>query len=124
MMQCASCRKQADRGESFYRVAKALPSGKHEEISVCKRCQPSFRKIEYLFETVDGPTYTDVERPPTWRNDVPLSPLLDREHYPLKEQLPLDDFPLIEDFDVVLEGITTKHRQEDHLPPDYYARFF
>lgn len=32
MMQCVSRGKQANRGESFYLVVEALPSGKHEEI--------------------------------------------------------------------------------------------
>ncbi|GHO82384.1 hypothetical protein KSZ_03900 [Dictyobacter formicarum] len=60
-MQCASCGKQADWGELFRFVVKTLPSGKHEEINVCQRCQPFFRKIEVLFEMLDGPTYTDTE---------------------------------------------------------------
>ena len=122
-MQCDSCGKQADRR---YRVVKTLPSGKHEEMSVCQRCRPSFQKIEDLFE-MGGKIYTDAERPPAWHNEAPLPVLLYRWPYPLEEQLPLlplDDFPLIEDFDVVLEGCTSKHEQEDHLPPRYYARFF
>lgn len=123
MMHCASCGKQAVQNEIFDLVAKKLPSGKHEEIHVCQKCRPSFRQIEHIF-ILHGVTYPNTGSFPFWRNDAPLSVQFDRTRYPLEEQLPLDDFPLIEDFEVVMVGFTLKHRQEDHLPTYYSAKFF
>jgi len=64
-------------------------------------------KDSYVFHVLGGPTYSEEERPQRWHNELPL--LCDdyrRGNPPDMQQLPLHQFPLIEDFQVILELIT------------------
>ena len=101
-----------------------------------------FEKTEYVFIVLDGPTYTEENRPPFWRNDISLNyknfhithgqlPLIAStfpegtlEAYPLDTtQLPLHLFPLVEDFEIILEGSIATNRQGKD-PFEYNVFFF
>jgi hypothetical protein len=55
----------------------------------------------FEFVVLNGPTYTQNDRPPSWRNESSL--IISRDDPPDLENAPLADFPLIEDFEVRLE---------------------
>jgi hypothetical protein len=70
-----------------------------------------------MFQVLNGPTYTEDDRPPLWRNEKPLAVpyqedclWLDMTHAPLA------DFPLVEDFQVWLEFSRNEF--------GYHARFY
>lgn len=103
---------------------------------------PPFEKTEYVFTVLDGPVYTKENRPSFWRNDIPLDyrhfhipygqlPLIAStfpegtiEAYPLDiAQLPLHLFPLIEDFEVILEDYIAENKQ-GKKPLEYNVLFF
>lgn len=57
----------------------------------------------YTFTVLDGPTYDERDRPPSWTNRDPLAPPgYTPVSPPDMERLPLDAFPLIEDVEVRL----------------------
>ena len=81
----------------------------------------SFNPSDYVFEVLGGPAYSPSQRPPSWRNEIPL-PIngMDRGNPPAMENLPFADFPLIEDFEVRLEDMKTQGRSVF----GYQVRFF
>src|SRR5215467_194776 len=69
-------------------------------------------KDKYIFHVLGGSTYNEKERPQFWHNEIPL--LCDDYHRgnpPDMTQLPLHQFPLIEDFQVILEDMRDSQGQ-------------
>ncbi len=76
---------------------------------------------------IDGPTYTEENRPPFWHNDVPM----DDEHFHgiknmfLDPRLfPLHLFPLIEDFEFLLERLIEKYEDGKETYSDVFMDLF
>lgn len=64
-------------------------------------------KDNHIFHILGGPTYSEKTRPQFWHNKTRLvlaNPLAIK-------QLPLDQFPLIENFQVLLEKMTNSQEQ-------------
>ncbi|MBZ0288255.1 MAG: hypothetical protein K8I30_11630 [Anaerolineae bacterium] len=59
------------------------------------------RFIFTMYQVLNGPTYSENERPPFWMNEKEL--FVDIRNM---ESLPIADFPLIEDFEVRIERDT------------------
>ncbi len=72
-----------------------------------------------MFQILNGPTYTDDDRPPFWRNEKPLMvPYLKDCLWLDMKQAPLADFQLVEDFELRLEFVLK-------IPEfGYHARFY
>src|SRR5690348_13360364 len=75
-------------------------------------------KGKYVFHVLGGSTYSEKERPQFWRNEMPL--LYDGSTG--MKQLPLDQFPLIEDFQVILEDM--RDTQEEQSCFGYHVLFY
>lgn len=130
IVQCCWCGKKVEEGQ-LHAVEVPIRMYKRPEMDVyettetqlrCDVCQFCVGPYRLLFEMVDGPTYTHENRPPFWHNDVPYNsvywltasgerwtpsesydpdaPQADRLDH---EHMALDTFPLIEDFEIVLE---------------------
>lgn len=67
-----------------------------------------------MFKVLNGPTYSENDRPPFWKNNQPLMGISNMT----LGLAPLDQFPLIEDFEVRLEAY------EDSPDFGYHLRFF
>lgn len=127
-MLCTSCGKPTN---TICQVLRTLSTGKYKEILVCKACASSFRPIERMVTILDGPTYSWDDCPPhgrndarsRWRNEVPLPYPRRGKRHPLARHVPIQRFPLIEDFEVVMEGSTSVHEQEEHRLPHYSVAF-
>jgi hypothetical protein len=80
------------------------------------------------FEVLGGPTYSKDDRPPFWKNEIPLRvDGMVRHNPPPMDRLPFAFFPLIKDFEVRLEVM--KYRGEPELAAaarriGYNVRFF
>lgn len=63
-----------------------------------------YRPEQYTYRVLGGLSYSESDRPPSWSND---SPLLCKDYSPgnapKMESLPLNAFPLIDDFEIKLE---------------------
>jgi hypothetical protein len=105
----------------LYSVLKTYPNGEQKEIQVCKSCRPEFDPVEVLFTRISGPSYTKEQRPSFWSNGRSLH--LDWEQAFKSPDLPLSDYPLIEDFEVMLEGVTSKHKLGKE-EPSYFVWLF
>jgi hypothetical protein len=80
-------------------------------------------KYEFVFHVLGGLTYSEKERPRFWQNEVPL--LCDDYNggnAPDMKQLPLHEFLLIEDFQVILEEVRPAKKKRSTL--GYHIRFF
>lgn len=71
-----------------------------------------------MYQVLNGPTYSENDRPSFWENEQPL--MLDDTgmtmHSVQLAHAPLDEFPLIEDFEVLLEFYYSDF--------GYHVRFF
>lgn len=99
----------------------------HQEQRFCEGCKRFFEPSQLFFQVLEGPTYTDENRPPFWENDVPM----DEEHFhSIKntvfdpQQLPLHLFPLIEDFEISLERCIEKYEDGVEEDSDVYLHLF
>ncbi len=113
-LQCAACGKQNIAVR--YPVLNVAPDGEYTELGVCESCRPQFAPVETLFVRVSGPPYTQAQRPPFWSNGSPVHWREGQEFNPAP--VPLSDYPLIEDFEVLLEGVISKHKLGKVMP--YY----
>ncbi len=68
-------------------------------------------KDHYVFHVLGGPTYSEEDRPRHWHKKSRLGLRNPRD----MKQLPLDQFPLIEDFQVILEEVRTTQEQKSSL---------
>ncbi|GCE26419.1 hypothetical protein KDA_19030 [Dictyobacter alpinus] len=139
--------------ELFRVVATRRGGDKLETLSVCGQCAPRFETIAYLYEFLGGPTYTDVDAPSWWdscqtivhykktiitysdRRFLQSSESRERFSQEQAEQIfaecaidmsqlpPLTDFPLIEDFDIVLMRLKITNIRDDPFS-HYDLRFF
>lgn len=95
---CSICGKpwDQDSGPSYFTL-KTSPDGMQERIFVCGSCKPNVNTGENSFTRVYLPGHSREQRP-FWHNDTPLqaSQALD------PSSMPLSDYPLIEDFEVVV----------------------
>jgi hypothetical protein len=57
-----------------------------------------------MYQVLNGPTYSENDRPPFWENETALMLSMTMSGFNL-ELAPLADFPLIEDFEVRLEVV-------------------
>jgi hypothetical protein len=96
---CIVCDEPWNRDAgSHYFTLKTTPEGAQEEILVCQNCKPNVGLVDALFTRVQ-PYIGREQQPPFWRNDQPL-----RSKQALDpSQMPLDTYPLIEDFEVLVE---------------------
>jgi hypothetical protein len=66
---------------------------------------------KYVFHVLGGPTYSEEDRPQHWHNKVRLVP----GNPPAMKKLPLQQFPLIENFQVILEEMRKTQEQKSLL---------
>jgi hypothetical protein len=95
---CTGCRKPWDAGPCFFTLKKH-PDGRQEEVFVCAGCKSIFGTNTTLFTELYVPAGKRGQRPPFWHNDKPLYG--DQALNPL--QMPLRDYPLIEDFELLVD---------------------
>jgi hypothetical protein len=129
-MKCASCQKEVDDLTwIFTTVCATEEQVEHqEEYGYCQDCKVFFEPHQCTFQIIDGPSYNDDNRPPFWHNNAPL----DLEKYLNviqanildAEQLPLDAFPLIEDFEILLEQLTTRYASGKEFISDVFVWLF
>ncbi|HLV98891.1 MAG TPA: hypothetical protein VKT82_09465 [Ktedonobacterales bacterium] len=113
-LDCEACGKQ--HIPARYPVLRVLPDGQYEELGVCAECKPQFQPVETLFVRESAPPYTQDQRPPFWENGASLRWHED-QGFATSPVAPRD-YPLIEDFEVLLEGVISKHRLGKAMP--YY----
>lgn len=104
-------------------VLNNLPSGEQEEVLACDDCEARYEKVQFLRIRLDEILYILDEYPNSWINDVTLHGLFDGEQATLQGKLSLDEFPLIEDFEIVLGAFVKKHLLEK-IAPEYKVQFF
>jgi hypothetical protein len=153
-MNCALCQKEVEADDLtwiFTTVGATEEQAEHqEEFGYCQDCKIFFESHKSTFHVIDGPSYSDDDRPPFWYNDAPL----DYEHYHVAhgqipylhnelmyidlekylyfmkanvldtEQLPLDAFPLIEDFEIRLERLTMRYESGKEHISDVFVWLF
>src|ERR1051326_6051289 len=102
---CAACGRE--NPAVSYPVLKPSPKGKLKEINVCEACRPQFEAVEFLFVRESLPPYTQEQRPPFWSNGSSVCWQEGQAFNP--SPVPLSDYPLIDDFEVILEGVIRKH---------------
>ena len=128
-------------------VLQKLSDGDQKRIIVCDNCLPHFEHVENFIQRTDGRLFSVQERPKWWKNSVPLHYthnhigyyMLEKEVSDLDEtsrlkyfqdhaldpaRLPLNDFPLLEDFEVSLEGMIAKHEINRVPIPYFFARLY
>ena len=97
---CTVCGKPWDQDSGpYYFTLKTSPDGTQEGIFVCGSCKPNVDTGENPFTRVYVPGHTIPTRERRfWHNDTPLQAgqALDPSY------MPLSDYPLIEDFEVVV----------------------
>lgn len=114
VLSCEACGKK--NLAARYPVLKSLPDGEYQELGVCASCRSKFIPVETLFVRVSGSPYTQKQRLPFWSNGIPLRWQEGQEFNPAP--VLLSDYPLIEDFEVLLEGVISKHKLGKEAP--YY----
>jgi len=111
-MDCAACGKQHIAVR--YPVLRVSADGEYEELGVCASCRPQFVPVETLFVRLSGETYTQGQRPPSWSNGAAVQWQAGEPFNP--SPVPLSEYPLIEDFEILLEGVISKHRLGKAMP--------
>lgn len=138
---CAICGNTVEENKTLYAIP--TPDADQEQIWVCEQCLPLFEKKRFLFKVLDGPTYTEENRPPFWKNATALYyqhfhitrgqlphifTSLPEDTIALNQldttQLPFEQFPLIEDFEVILEKILIEGEDEVEKNTGEYHPFF
>ena len=117
---CDSCGRDVDE---YAVVLKPLPDGEYQEVLACDNCKARYEPLLFLRIRLDKFPYILDSNPPFWTNDTSLHGLFDGKRATLEGRLSLDAFPLMEDFEVVLEGFTRKHLLGKE-PLSYHAKFF
>lgn len=131
-----------------YPVLKWLPDSDPLEIYVCENCLPQFERVKYFLQRMDGQLIALEKRAKWWMHDVPLYyahshidyldveeylPRLDgsqrfkyiQEHAINLELLPpLNDFLLVEDFEVSMESSIAKHELHKKRIPYFFAMLY
>lgn len=136
-----------DEDGTRYPVLQKLSDSEQKQVYVCDNCLPHFEQVEYFLQRTDGQLFPVQEQPKWWKNDVPLYYTHDHIIYYMLEQqtshldekqrlkyiqdhaldparLPFDDFPLVEDFEVSLEGVIAKHNINREPIPFFSARLY
>src|SRR5579875_4151818 len=99
-MHCMLCGKEGEE-QQFRWITLNFPEGEQKQC-FCSDCQAffeqkPFRPYTLRFQAIDGPSYSDADRPPFWYNEEPLDSASIR--YKEKEKridlsyLPLQEFP-------------------------------
>lgn len=72
-MECFGCDKQGE-ADQFYptKIFDIDDEEKYELVSYCEDCRLLFEPHQILFQVVDGPTYTEEDRPSFWRSTEQL----------------------------------------------------
>jgi hypothetical protein len=109
---CAACGK--DNLAVSYPVLKPSPKGRPKEIYVCEACRPQFEAVEFLFVRGSLPPYTQEQRPPFWSNGSAVY-WQEGQAFDLSP-VPLSEYPLIDDCEVILEGVIEKHKLGKEMP--------
>jgi hypothetical protein len=140
--RCFSCKKEKG---FFHEIA--IPGMDEEDdlvVPICESCLPSYQEgTTYLFHILGGSTFPEEQRPPFWYNEAPLlykrlhvtygqlpfvtlpspsDPILTNELE--RSQFPLERFPFIDDFEVLLERMMIENKQGEYSPSDYGVIFF
>lgn len=118
-LDCEACGKK--HIAALYPVLKVLPDGEYQELGVCGDCKPRFQPVETLFVRESLPPYTQAQRPPFWENGTSLQ--WHQEQGFATSPVAPRDYPLIEDFEVLLEGVINKHKLGKERPY-YFAWLF
>lgn len=111
-LDCAACGKT--NIAVSYPVLKASPAGDYQELGVCEDCKPRYMPVETLFVRSDGQTYTQEQRPPFWSNGLSVRWQEGQVFNP--SPVSLTNYPLIEDFEVLIEGVISKHKLGKEAP--------
>ncbi len=116
--------KKWDEDELHWITAIISPD-LHQEQHFCEDCKRFFEPSQLFFQVLDGPIYTKKNRPPFWENDIPM----DDEHFHdiknvFLDPLPLHLFPLIEDFDILLERVISKYEDGEETDSDVFLWMF
>ena len=80
----------------------------------------SNKRNDERFEILNGPTYSRHELPPSWQNETTLLTVSATTRESELEHAPLADFPLIRDFEVLLE----RYVRLQKAPLGYHVNFF
>jgi hypothetical protein len=122
------------------------PDADQKYMLVCDTCLPSFENKPVFFKVLGGPTYTEENRPLFWSNDTSLEynhfhitrvtrdqlpdipslsveDILDLNTLDIS-QLPLEQFPLIEDFEIRLEKVVKDVNETEEDCSGYFVFFF
>jgi hypothetical protein len=111
-LDCEACGKQHIAVR--YPVLRLLSDGQYEELGVCADCKPHYQSVETLFVRESVPPYAQVQRPPFWENGTLLRWHEDQGFSTSPIAPP--DYPLIDDFEIWLEGVISKHNLGKEMP--------
>ena len=139
-MQCMLCSNITDLQ---YLHEVSTPDADQKQMLVCDKCLPFFENKPRFFKVLGGPTYTEENRPQFWKNAAALSyqhfhitrgqlphifASLPEDAIALNQldttQLPFKQFPLIDDFEVILEKVLIEREDETTKNTGEYHPFF
>lgn len=106
---CDSCGRDVDE---YVIVLKPLPRGGYQEVLACDNCKARYEPLRFLRIRLETFPYILDKDPPFWMSDTALYDLFDGNQATLEGRLSFGAFPLIEDFEVVLEAFVRKHLLE------------
>ncbi len=123
---CIICGKRLEENELHW-ITTIISPDWHQEQRFCEDCKRFFEPSQLFFQVLDGPTYTEENRPPFWENAIPM----DNEHFHnIKnmfldpQSLPLHLFPLVEDFEFLLERVINKYEDGKETSSNVYIHLF